>query len=457
MKDKAPHRRSLPAHEAAVVALLLTLLAMFSLADWLTLARHDGVDFCQFWSVTKAREASGGQLGSPYRNSDAYLQQIDQTQFAGGDQALHRAIHSRPMLDLTGSPLLYTAFEPLPGRYSESLRWFRCAQVAAFLLAVGLLLRWAAFAPKTSGTWFALALLLAYDPLIFDLQVGNVNSFQLLGLAVAVLLVSGLRGSQNLRETLLAAAVAALLAVLLLLKPNLGAALMMLGLSTLLRTSMAGRLAAIAAAVAAAAAGIAVAAEAFDSWTVWADWWELTFRSVGRLSYPLDSGNQSVSLYLAHEFGETTEDSMRALAAAWIISLAAAFAGPLRSTQHPAQLGCQCLGALLRDPGCAVGIGVLTMFALSPLSWPHYYVLGLLPVFWLLRDEPAWSAQRVMAWCGLLLMAGLPRRVYTISGGFSDDLMFALRVLAWTPLWLGVLLKLGRNSHSEAEAAPAAA
>ena len=135
-----------------------------------------------------------------------------------------------------------------------------------------MLLRWTALAPNTSGTWLALALLIAYDPLIFDLQVGNVNSFQLLGLAVAVLLVSGLRGSQNLRETLLAAAVAALLTVLLLLKPNLGAALMMLGLSTLLRTSMAGRLAAIAAAVAAAAAGIAVAAEAIDSWTVWADW-----------------------------------------------------------------------------------------------------------------------------------------------------------------------------------------
>ena len=49
------------------------------------------------------------------------------------------------------------------------------------------------------------------------------------------------------------------------------------------------------------------------------------------------------------------------------------------------------MGATMRrvfsDPGFAASIGVIFTFATSPLVWPHYHVLALVPIFWWSRVD----------------------------------------------------------------------
>lgn len=431
-----------------LAAFLLTVMASFSVADWATLRHYDGVDFWQFWGVTKARTAAGHELGSPYRHSDLYQQTLEQLPSAPGDHALANAIGFRKQPDLTGSPLLYTAFAPLPTDYHFSLTLYRWLQALAFLAATGLLFGHAGVGTAGTRAWLAVALLGASDPLMFDLMVGNVNAPQLLAMTISLLLAWRLRGNGDGRESLTAAALGLLLVVLVLLKPNVGAALLALGLSVLLRSTGRERAFVVAAGALAVLGVLMLTASVFDTWRVWLDWWQLTFRSVGRLSYPLDTGNQSMSLYLATHLGLDTAGLMQALAGFWLAALLIAAMWPLRGSGPLLRRSLQRINELLRDPGCGLAIGIVTMYLLSPLSWAHYYVLGLLPVYWLLRGEKPWSLPSVMGWLALLLMTGLARRIHAISGGPSDDIMFATRVFAWLPLLPGILAKLATTRPS---------
>jgi hypothetical protein len=58
------------------------------------------------------------------------------------------------------------------------------------------------------------------------------------------------------------------------------------------------------------------------------------------------------------------------------------------------------------DPWFAASIGVLFTFATSPLLWPHYLVLALIPIFWLFRRNGRADAG---TWCAAICYVILTR------------------------------------------------
>jgi hypothetical protein len=76
------------------------------------------------------------------------------------------------------------------------------------------------------------------------------------------------------------------------------------------------------------------------------------------------------------------------------------------------------------------------MFALSPLVWPHYYVLSLFPALWLMAISPpkspivCWGAASIIlssgAWVELPLFKGTEQRALSYI------------TIGWIPLWFGI-------------------
>ncbi len=437
-------RQRLAPYEVRIALLLLLMMAMFSIANWVTLPRYAGLDFCELWEIAKCQRASGFALGSPYVNPEAYQLEIKELERTAADRSFADANRLREGLDLPGTPLLFAAFDLLPAQYRSSLWTYRALQLSAFAVSLFLLRRLASDRLRPQGLAFAVLLILAYDPLAFDLEVGNVDCLQLLALIGCAQLATRLRKGAGGRERLLTVVVAVLATLLGMFKPNIGMALLMLALCVMMRTDTRGRLTAAIAALTSATGLAALSAYFFRTWMVWPDWWHATLGSVGRLSYPIQTtGNRSTSLYLSQLLGLPTAAVMLVTAALLPLSLAAAtFPSSATAGSCLPRWMATWKGAL-RDPYFCIGAGLLLTFASSPLVWPHYFILGLIPAFWLFRNRRPPNLPAVMGFLAILLMGGLPQRIFVITGGgVSATVMTAARELAWTPLWIGLLSKL---------------
>ena len=142
-----------------------------------------GIDFCQSWGVSKAKQWSGGQLRSPYVDTTKYAEVLNAHADGSRDLRFRRANQINKKLyqnklALLGTPLYYLIFSFLPQYYSLAFGIFQVLQVILFITSVVML---------NSGRheyWLgllslALLLVVVYEPLLSDLRVGNINSFQL--------------------------------------------------------------------------------------------------------------------------------------------------------------------------------------------------------------------------------------------------------------------------------------
>lgn len=369
-------RRRLAPYELHLALMLLLMMAMFSVANWATLPRYAGLDLCKFWEIAKSQRASGFTLGSPYRNPDAYQVEIRELERVANDRTFTDASHLRKGLDLPGTPLLFAAFDVLPSQYRLSVWLFRALQLACFAVSVLVLCRFVTRRLWPFGLAFGALLTIDYDPLSFDLEVGNVDCLQLLALVGCAQLALQLRKDDSLIEALRASLIAALATLLAMLKPNIGMALLMLALCVLVRSDFLSRVAAALVALASLALFAAMAALFFRAWSVWPDWWNATFHSVGRLSYPIEStGNRSTSLYLSQLWGMPTSSVMLLTAATLLSSFV--IAGIARPAAPDRPWHCRAAYGLtrLKDPYFCISLGLIVTFAISPLVWPHYFIL----------------------------------------------------------------------------------
>ena len=162
---------------------------------------------------------------------------------------------------------------------------------------------------------------------------------------------------------------------------------------------------------------------------------------------PIDTtGNRSTSLYLSQLLDLPTSTVMLVaaivlpLSFAWVTFPSSAAAG------NRLQLWKAAWKKRLEDPYFCIGAGLLETFATSPLVWPHYFILGLIPAFWLFKDRRPLSLASIMGFLAILMMGGFLQRIYVIVGGVSGNAMMAARALAWTPLWMGMLINLRQNN-----------
>ena len=407
----------------ALVILLLALVV--GKAYSATVFNQAGIDFYHFWGVPTALKLSGHRLGSPYAQEDHYAQVLnDHASTVLGDEQLARVNRERRTLDLTGSPLLYTAFAVLPQDYSTALGLFRGFEVVLFLVAVAMLGSLYHYEPFLSAT-LGLTLLIAADPYKNDLSLGNFNILLLCGLATALAAIEYLPARPLRHKLILSSALLTGLACLTLLKPLV--LLPCLLLVTSLYRSPSTRPAAASLGVAFASTLVLVLLPClyFRSWSVWWDWYSAVYGADHRrLFYPVEQGNFSFALLVA----DWLEGRYAPLAAglgtllvASLLLVATAHRRPDRSGQSLA----------ICDPHLLVSLGVLATFALSPLAWVHYYMLLLIPALWLGSLSGTSVVIALLGLTALVMSSGAPDYLFLILR--RDALIPWVRALSWLP------------------------
>jgi len=106
------------------------------------------------------------------------------------------------------------------------------------------------------------------------------------------------------------------------------------------------------------------------------------------------------------------------------------------------------------DPWLAASVGIVFTFATSPLVWPHYYVLALLPMAWLLAQPGCRSCRwgAVAAYLALSRLAIDPLVALQAYG-----VLQFLSVTAWLALLPGILAHAQAARSAATPRAPAAA
>jgi hypothetical protein len=99
------------------------------------------------------------------------------------------------------------------------------------------------------------------------------------------------------------------------------------------------------------------------------------------------------------------------------------------------------LGAAARhafsDPWFAASVGILFTFATSPLVWPHYHMMLLVPIAWLVtRAKPCLACAWGAAACYVVLSR---LAIDPLVSMRMFDLLQALTLLSWVALLPGVL------------------
>lgn len=430
----------------ALVVLLLTLVA--AKLYFSQVFTQPGLDFYHFWGVPAALELSGHRLGSPYARGEQYAQVLnDHAGTVLGDEKLARVNRERRTLDLTGSPLLYTAFAVLPKNYSTALGLFRGFEVVLFLVAVALLGSAYHYAPFLSAT-LGLTLLIAADPYKNDLSLGNIDILLLCGLAGGLAMIENLPGRPAWRRLTFSSGVLAGLACLTLLKPLVLLPCLFLAIGLCRSQSKRSSLASSGIAWASTLALVLLPCLYFGSWTVWSDWYQAVYGAdQKRLFYPVEQGNFSFMLLASDRLGVRYVPLAAGLGTLLLTSLLLV-ATPGRRPEGTGQ------SVAIWDPHLLVSLGVLATFALSPLAWVHYYMLLLIPALWL----GSLSAQSmVIAFLGLTALAMSSGAAdYFLLPFQRDTLIPWLRALSWLPAWIGILLVIRAGTRGIPVEAPIA-
>ena len=380
------------------VLLLAAFLAGAGLVETWNLGRRaPGLDFHQFWVVAQVV----GRADVPNVYGDEERARIGaefvRRSLTDEDSERRRAA-ARPwqVLEPTATPLLYAAFRPLSGgSYEGDFLVFRTLSLIAVVAGVMALALLLGHSPATALLLLA-GVTLAFRPLKTDVHVGNVNAIQL-GVVAGYLWLSSRR--DGARRQLLAGA---LLAVLVLFKPNLLAVLPLLALTWTLH----GRHRKLALQAAGALLGgflaLALTAAVFGSLLAWRDWLEY-LRALPPAKIPLRYGNVGLERLIDETTGLRLAPWLAVLFTG--IALACVWAGRPRGPAAPDE---EAPRAAAQDTA-AVASGCLVYLLSAPMVWLHYLLLGLPAAMLLLRGTPgggpASDVRRLLAALALLAIA----------------------------------------------------
>ena len=425
----------MPARPRQLAGASLLLLALASIVAWLAHAdlSQPAIDFYNIWGVGRAHAELGG---NPYADADAYSRKLASIADASGEAGLRETHARRPVIDPTGTPFFYALFALLPRDFAPARRVMLLLTVGAFVAGAWSMARMrglsqaVAFALAALGLWGLI-------PFEVDARVGNVNALQLAMLVALIRCAEPV--PRRLRRDVLYAGALALFVVFKPITLLVAAALAIHYAITRPRNSL---IAGCAAVVVAGAASIAVGALYFGSLGAWSDWYRFT-RDLGPggPGYAVFLGNVSLARMFSERYGIGAGIAGLVLGAVVLALLAGALTSFGR---RPEALGSR-WREVARDPWCLAGLAVVLTFAVSPLVWPHYEVLALVPAFWLFRRDGRSDAATVCVIASLVLVTW-PLALLLRAANLEKAILSAL-MIGWLPLVGGFCARFAAASR----------
>ena len=430
---------------SAVQSRLAAIAAFLVLAAWFAMSAIDafphqlGIDFYQFWGVPLARDA-GPIRETPYVDPSRYARVLNSMAESSTNEKFRNANRLRRDLEPMGTPFLYASFSAFSGDYEASQRLYTMLLYAAAGAAIFTLARLRGLAGWPAAC-VALLVMLTFNPFAQDVRSGNVNSLQL-ALLVALVALSARRlftGNDWIDGLFVG-----VLAVFVAFKPNTPWIALALAIHYLAaRGARAFAIGAFEAALLGAGA-FAIGAWRMGGMHAWLEWLQLARGMDGSaMSLPFERGNLSIALVLSR-LSPALGSMGWGLALAGVLARALVLAFSANG-QRGDSLAAAARNAFA-DPWFAVSVGIVFTFAASPLVWPHYHVLALIPIAWLLRGD---GDCRACTWGAIACYVVLSRLV--IDPLVSMQMFGLLQVLSlfsWVMLLPGVLARAAEAQHA---------
>jgi len=388
----------------AFLIAIAVLAVVYAIAvTWRNNERAAGLDFYIYFVA--------GQLAGRADVDNIYSTEVQQRI---GDEYYERAqqgkselrkydAQRRRRLDNVSSPFLYTTLRWVSRDYDRALRQYHIVVLLAFVAGVLLIARRVEI-PWAWALFLLAGLLHYYRGFEADLRVGNVNSLQLLVIAVALWSPPGLAG--------------ALLGMLVCFKPNLLVVLVLLVFARILTRDMRRLKLEVLGGIGGMIIAVVSAAISYGSLRVWMPWVTAANQFWHRLPTRMER-NVTPALALFHEHGAWPG---YALAAALV--LIAAFA--IRRGKS-------------RDDALIVGVGILIYLMSATVVWLHYMVLVVPVAIALMR----WRATAVVAVLSLILIAEEPFEM--LVGKAASPIEAWLITPALVALFVCAVWKLSRE------------
>ena len=428
--------------EKYIWGLVVALACVVTLERWTKTA---GVDFYHYWGVTAARTLSDDGLSNPYEDTTQFSTVLNAYVERSHDGRLRAINQHRRELDLTGTPLFYATFFFLPLSYSFAFGMYQACQTLCIFAAAALLGR----NVQERGALASLAAILLLMPdgaLQSELRVGNVNAFQLFVIAATVALAHRMDQARDDRvRGRIAAALFSLPVALTLWKPNLLLIAIALTLCFVLRMGPRRSMRACLPAIGVGGLLLAAPCLYFGDWGLWGDWYhDVLSADHTRLMFLVESGNFSSTMLLSQLLDAPSRGVSFGIAGFLVLSLGAVFVYAGSRPGDPPAGVLHVAHRSFRDIGVATALGVTATCALMPLMWFHYYILSLVPAFWLLLSDRRTPNVGILGAISIALSANAVGPLCFVLGLKQGEPYWI--ALCWVPLWMGALRRIARHS-----------
>jgi Glycosyltransferase family 87 len=408
------------------------------------------------WGIARAAEAPGAP-SNPYRQT-AELGAFAHAAAESSDSVALRAAsgfwHARnPAVGFepTGTPLYYATLSLLPAGFDVAHLLMTVLQFASLGAAIVILARLRNWRWLPTLCLAALALC-TFNPFTQDVKFANAASVQTACIAALVMLAQrGRLEASALGDRGFLAA----LALLVLFKPN--TALIAAALAASYHVTRGTRRFMQGALVASVTALLAVALSCwrFHDPSIWLDWFRYTQgANGGTLLYTAADGNLSLVKMLS-ERGSSYGVAGYSMLAALVFALLAA-AGITQMGRAPQRL-IPGLRAVVGDAWLVASAGVLGTLLVSPLVWPHYYVLLVVPMLRFIAWDGRWDASTALTVVAWLALSRLPLQLLL---HVAPAAIYIFMVFSWMPLLAALFIQMARAARAsmpgdEAVLAPA--
>jgi hypothetical protein len=441
-----------PARPAFWIVLAIVLAAVLARESTRLFPDQLGYDMYHPWGISIVKGEFPAPA-NPYNHTRDYAAAMRAVANAGTSvkgwmAANFWEVRTPAHIEPTATPLYYALLAPLPRDYDSAHLVVALLQFACTAAAIVLLLRLGRV-PLMPALCAALFVELTYNPFIQDVKMANANSFQLAAIAVFIWVsASGMLERRRAIDALYLPA----LTYLVVAKPNILWIAAALAAHYAVRRGVPATLRGSALSIVSAVAGFALGAWYFGSFGAWSDWLGYVNGHGGTLLYSLDGGNQSVAMLLAeHTGGYSAYTYGIILLAALGVALAVVLS---HKGERPELLVPSALRAL-RDPWLAASVAVVVTCASSPLVWPHYFLLNLVPIGWLLTRPGRIDWLKA---CALLSFATQWKPLIVFLGYFqATGVISSMMAFTWAPLLPAILASLAQVRDEVAASTPARA
>jgi hypothetical protein len=415
------------------VVLLLACLTVFINVERFKIS--NGIDFYQYWGVSKAQEWSPTALASPSAEQEKYAAVLNAHARHSDDLQLVKANEMRRNLQLNQTPLCYLIFSLMPSNFSLAFGMFQIIQGILFLSAM-IILSVVYFGDAITLLPFSLLLTFSYGPLVADSEVGNLNSLYLFGFALLLWLSDRMMVKHSPHRALGASMLfMSILAFLALLKPSWALVIVLLAIYIWVGQGTAVFLPGAAVGLISGAVFMVLPCIQFHSWEVWGDWYHyLETWDGASLLARIPQGNYSPALLFSQITGSSCLTGKIFLGFLLTISL---FVALMMAKGKEESFGKGIVRAAKQsfaDPHLITAAGVTVTLLLSYFGWYHYYTLSLLPALWLISPRHPWKWAKTSGVVSIILTSNIITGAMRLCFGLTCIITCALANLVQGPM-----------------------